>query len=422
GNLDSSGDLFRLRFIVNPAAADLQNTDLVISNFQYNNGSPVPIITPGIFTVRNRYDMDGWTQYYSNENPISEVDISATGFSSGSQISDEDGYFNFSQHYYGNYELVPEFIGAVPEIVVSPFDASLIARYALGLETLSSSQISAGNVDGDGDVDIYDAALVARYCVGLIPEFTAGTMIFTPLNHSFLLSPSYTARTFTGIAIGDVSGNWGSTRNDNISPEVAYEQFEDEENLYLKVSYPHPFYSLYSKLFYDPETLEYLSHAFGNGGTDLSALVNSESGLLQLAAYGVTAEPGGENVITFSFRKLTPANGEIGISHIVFDESIGAPTANDDQISPVITNLRQNYPNPFNPSTTISFSLSQAQQVKLDVYNIKGQKVHSLANGGFNAGLHNLTWDAAGFGSGIYFARISTSEGYSKTIKMMLMK
>ncbi len=161
--------------------------------------------------------MDGWTQYYSNENPISEVDISAPGFSSGSQISDEDGYFNFSQHYYGNYELVPEFIGAVPEIVVSPFDASLIARYALGLETLSSSQISAGNVDGDGDVDIYDAALVARYCVGLIPEFTAGTMIFTPLNHSFLLSPSYTARTFTVLPLATSSPETGDPQGTTTS-------------------------------------------------------------------------------------------------------------------------------------------------------------------------------------------------------------
>jgi hypothetical protein len=65
---------------------------------------------------------------------------------------------------------------------------------------------------------------------------------------------------------------------------------------------------------------EYLGHAFGNGRVTLVPLSIHVSGILQLAAYGVTAEPGRrKRDYTSVFAELTPANGEIGISHIVFE-------------------------------------------------------------------------------------------------------
>ncbi len=88
--------------------------------------------------------------------------------------------------------------------------------------------------------------------------------------------------------------------------------------------------------------------------------------------------------------------------------------------------LDQNYPNPFNPVTTIRFVLPKAQDVKLVIYNSLGQKVTTLLNGKQRQGSHVVQWNGINskgipVGSGIYFYRFTT-DNYSKTMKMMLMK
>ncbi|MBU1633397.1 Ig-like domain-containing protein, partial [bacterium] len=55
--------------------------------------------------------------------------------------------------------------------------------------------------------------------------------------------------------------------------------------------------------------------------------------------------------------------------------------------------LEQNHPNPFNPSTTISFTLPAASSVRLDIYNVRGEKVQTLVNDYYNAGYWTEVWD-----------------------------
>lgn len=83
--------------------------------------------------------------------------------------------------------------------------------------------------------------------------------------------------------------------------------------------------------------------------------------------------------------------------------------------------LSQNYPNPFNPSTTIEFSLPQREKVKLEVFNILGQRVAMLVDREMNAGKHSVAFNAGDLSSGVYFYRLET--GSSKlTKKMSLLK
>ncbi|MFQ5499930.1 MAG: PKD domain-containing protein, partial [Candidatus Zixiibacteriota bacterium] len=93
---------------------------------------------------------------------------------------------------------------------------------------------------------------------------------------------------------------------------------------------------------------------------------------------------------------------------------------------PVEFGLSQNYPNPFNPSTEISFSLKQASEVTLDIYNIAGQKVTTLVNGQFEAGEHTVQWDARDLNgqpvaTGMYLYRLQAGD-FVQTRKMMLLK
>jgi hypothetical protein len=101
---------------------------------------------------------------------------------------------------------------------------------------------------------------------------------------------------------------------------------------------------------------------------------------------------------------------------------------NDDPADnlPAAFRLSQNYPNPTNPSTSIRFSLAYASPVTLELFNISGQRVATIANGRFAAGEHTVTWDGNGLGgrpvsSGIYLYRFAAGE-YVATRKMVVLK
>jgi len=80
-----------------------------------------------------------------------------------------------------------------------------------------------------------------------------------------------------------------------------------------------------------------------------------------------------------------------------------------------------NYPNPFNPTTIIAFSLPSASNVRIDVYNILGQQVASIAEGFYSAGEYSVEWDGENVSSGVYFYRLTTDE-FSVSRRMLLLK
>ena len=88
--------------------------------------------------------------------------------------------------------------------------------------------------------------------------------------------------------------------------------------------------------------------------------------------------------------------------------------------------LMQNYPNPFNPSTEISFQLPDNSHVSLEIFNVLGQRVTTLANGVLEAGEHVFIWDGTDangntVSSGIYLYRLKAGD-FVDTKKMVLMK
>jgi len=82
--------------------------------------------------------------------------------------------------------------------------------------------------------------------------------------------------------------------------------------------------------------------------------------------------------------------------------------------------LDQNYPNPFNPSTTINFTMKKAGLATLKVYDLLGRVVLSKSlEAKFGPNVYNFNGE--NFSSGMYFYQLNT-EGFSKTLKMMLVK
>ena len=83
--------------------------------------------------------------------------------------------------------------------------------------------------------------------------------------------------------------------------------------------------------------------------------------------------------------------------------------------------LSQNYPNPFNPSTKISFSIPKSELVNLTVYDITGKETAALVNRQMNAGIYEVTFNASGLSSGVYFYTIKTNS-FTSTKKMIITK
>ncbi len=93
--------------------------------------------------------------------------------------------------------------------------------------------------------------------------------------------------------------------------------------------------------------------------------------------------------------------------------------------------LAQNYPNPFNPSTQVRYDLPEQANVRLEIFNMLGQKIRTLVSGEQTAGTKTVKWDATDdFGEqvvgGTYFVRLQASVGTSSRIlmtkKMTLLK
>ena len=151
------------------------------------------------------------------------------------------------------------------------------------------------------------------------------------------------------------------------------------------------------------------------------------------ASLSGAVSPQGADVGLFRFRVL---DGDRGQVRLVSFQTADGSWALDSQVSysnavsvtrvPRSTRLLGNAPNPFNPSTAIGFALSRRGEVRLEVYNVGGQRVRTLASGVWEAGTHSVTWDGRDLSgglvsSGVYFYRFESGD-YSESKRMTLVR
>lgn len=97
-----------------------------------------------------------------------------------------------------------------------------------------------------------------------------------------------------------------------------------------------------------------------------------------------------------------------------------------EQCLPSECQLEQNYPNPFNPQTEIEYYISRSEPVLLEIFNVLGEKVHTLVNQLQEGGTHQVNWSGTDdqgepISNGIYFYRLQVNN-YTQTNKMILLK
>ena len=123
---------------------------------------------------------------------------------------------------------------------------------------------------------------------------------------------------------------------------------------------------------------------------------------------------------TGRYQSLKPASVLDGI-RLINEKLHRINSIKKNKPIPTIFRLSQNYPNPFNPSTTIRFSLPEQSQLKINIYNMLGELVKTLADGNYDAGYHKLTLNVVDLPSGAYIYRIESSE-FIQVKKMLFIK
>jgi hypothetical protein len=191
---------------------------------------------------------------------------------------------------------------------------------------------------------------------------------------------------------------------------------------------------------FDPDDMPNEVGLYVNGECKGAAVVDSP--IIDVCFYNETAKDEGELEIMFYYegKGKKAAKGWTSYNHdsMVFENSgidvsnignyayISFRSGEGDSPVPLVTTLQPIYPNPFNPSTNISFILAKDMDARLEIYNLRGQRVKSLCNAQHTKGKHTYVWNGQDdhgrlVASGIYFSRLHTAEG-SFVAKMMLMK
>lgn len=135
-------------------------------------------------------------------------------------------------------------------------------------------------------------------------------------------------------------------------------------------------------------------------------------------SYSAYVQPGSPHNFALDIQQANPPEQNTG------SDSKPVPVT-----LPKAFSLSQNFPNPFNPSTTIQFSMPEgagAQRLRLEIFNLRGQLVNTLADGIYEPGNYQVQWqgeDSQGnrVTSGVYFYRLSTPQ-FKVTRKMVILK
>ncbi len=145
-------------------------------------------------------------------------------------------------------------------------------------------------------------------------------------------------------------------------------------------------------------------------GADLSSLTG---GAAVVFASGFLAPANNNNGEAFGLFAALP-NGTVVAFGVVTD-------VREENVLPEGYSLSQNYPNPFNPETKITYSVPNAGQVTVKLYDLTGSEVMTLVEGNRTPGVYSLTFDGSMLPSGVYLYSIRAGD-YSENRKMTLMK
>ena len=392
----------------------------------YVHTRPIHVFTP-----------DGEHASYS---PIRFVGSEANGdldtltYSGKGMCLDHEGHILYTTNelYRFNY-----MTGEMVHRVAVPFD-----------DAGSLSSLTQPSVDENGNVYLSWVGGATRPVVKISPDFLTQTTVADAgvnYNRVTLVSPDanhiFLGSTWNGIGITVLEANLlgtAYTRVDTIGNVTGTVEASDGSDSTVTIpfwaevaawnngvlwagetdpawsSHPHAG----SWVGFNPNTGEIID-SIGTGQT-----VAPTDDASALAATGVTCNPRGLARSTDGLT-LYLADYSTNVIQVWTNANPTTVSIEEETEAPIIASgyaLYQAYPNPFNPSTKIEYEIGSIGNVKIDIYNLKGELVNTIVNGWHNLGSHNVVWNGKDnknmqVPSGTYIYRLtSAGVSFSKTV------
>lgn len=284
-----------------------------------------------------------------------------------------------------------------------------------------------GDVDGDGDADIFDAVAVLDFAVG-IGAPTAGTKQFGAADWN----SNGTIQSFDAFAIFNATTTPKTQKEiaENVVADLAWgEVTRNEVAVELPVTITGDINAtvaaqLWTKI--DPEVAKVTGVTFLVEDAIASAYHVTEEGDLSLAVIGGYMPADG--IMATISLELFDSAAEFEIAARGAVNNNAAADIDDLEVLelPEAFALLGNYPNPFNPSTNIQFDLPAASEVSIEVYDMLGRRVMVVPAQTIQAGAkRSLQINASALASGSYFYRVIAKAESSVMVdsgRMLLVK
>ena len=373
--------------------------------------------------------ISGTVSYFSTGSGIPDVSIQVTGDTNLVTATDALGDFVHSLYKYGDYSLIASRDGKDTSAVNS-YDAALAARFSLGMTALDSMHAVAADVNRDDRVNLYDAGLILRYAVQFDNWKGArvGHWAFVPPERHYQhLNQNYPDQNFSALILGDVDGSW-VTDHTLMRAQRAYihpvqvETKADRVKATVILEDESGVQSGDVVIRFDESIMEYqtchLTHADDRA-------VYQVNGLLRIAFYSLCEVQRDTLTIWFSrkSRNIHDRSFEVKSIRVNNRKSWCVDIVYHDGESVMVKKFEmiQNYPNPFNPGTVITYHLSRATDVSIDIFNMLGQHVKTVVKEFQNAGSHTVVWDGTDFANtqvagGRYLCRLFYGGQHSSII------
>ncbi|NOZ75466.1 MAG: T9SS type A sorting domain-containing protein [FCB group bacterium] len=286
---------------------------------------------------------------------------------------------------------------------VQAYDAAMILKHLVGLDTLSCQGLANAEVSLNDTITALDASLILQYRVDSIDTLPyAGNLLVA-------------------------SGDFG------VLDEIVAEPGQSV-TIPINLNNGSEIYSVEGSVLFDNNQLTYESMSLV--GLSNNAIQTKLTGNQVFFAYA-SAEPLDVNGELGNLRFMTSNNFQgtsLTIESLRINENLnfGNITAEvvlgvgDETVIPTVFALHQNYPNPFNPTTTLQIDLPQESPVQVMILDMLGRTVTTLVDRELGAGVYRMVWNGKNnqgqsAPTGLYFARMKTPQ-YSQTIKMLMMK
>ncbi|RMH71254.1 MAG: T9SS C-terminal target domain-containing protein [Gemmatimonadetes bacterium] len=399
-----------------------QETPLEFIEFIFNEGVPAADTHNGHFTVRQvTFSIRGSAHYRdAPDQPVGNIHLTLSGETEFSTVTTPEGEFIFTDIPGADYLLTPEKTDEINGI--SPFDAARVAQYVAELYEFTPYQQLAADVTGNGEISTYDAAQIALYSAELPHASVTGTWTFDPLTYAYQpLDADQIDQNFTTILMGEVSGNWASSRDKSgwfkgetasierpqVNIKMAQNRVQLVENMDNVIAFE---FIIASEI--DPEV-----QLAETVPADWVLLANRlDVSRWYVGAYGTTPLTSPDLLRIGNGTHLTILSGQINEQPVRW-------VVGQETLTPQAYVLHPNYPNPFNPQTTIRFDLPSADQISLNIYNLSGKLVQQvIQNQYYSAGSHTVEWDASNLSSGVYLYQLETLHHQSQIRRAVVLK